>query len=206
VPPAVFIPMIEALGLETALGDLMRRQALELAARLRKAGHPMPVSVNLTARELRDVSLPDRIIVELAGRGLPAEDLILEVTESQLIQDFAQIGAVLDRLREAGVQLSIDDFGTGFSSLSYLNRLPVDELKIDGSFVSGAARGARDEALLRAIVGLGRTLGLSVVAEGVETQEQMRLLESFGGEIFQGWYFGRPIAADDFVSRVGSAG
>lgn len=202
VSPAVFVPMIEALGLEAELGRSMRGHALALAKRLHEGGRPIPVAVNLTVRELHDVELPERICAELAAYGLPADALILEVTESQLIQDFSAIGGVLDRLRAAGIRLSIDDFGTGFSSLNYLNRLPVDELKIDGSFVAAAASSKRDEALLRAILELGRALGLSVVAEGVETPAQAGLLSALGCDLMQGWHFGRPMDADAFVARA----
>ena len=202
VSPAVFVPMAEALGLEAELGERMRRQALELAARLAHAGCAIPIAVNLAARELRQPDLPDRIVALLAEYRLPPRSLILEVTESQLIDDFDAISAVLARLRAAGMRVAIDDFGTGFSSLSYLKRLPVDELKIDGSFVADAAHDPRDQALLRAIVSLGQTLGLEVVAEGVETDEQVALLRSLGCEVFQGWRFGRPVDADGFVAEA----
>ncbi|WP_187272306.1 putative bifunctional diguanylate cyclase/phosphodiesterase [Zeimonas arvi] len=202
VSPAVFVPMAEALGLEAELGERMRRQALELAARLAQAGCAIPVAVNLAARELRQPDLPDRIVALLAEYRLPPQSLILEVTESQLIDDFDAISAVLARLRAAGMRVAIDDFGTGFSSLSYLKRLPVDELKIDGSFVADAAHAPRDQALLRAIVSLGHTLGLAVVAEGVETDEQLALLSSLGCEVFQGWRFGRPVDADGFMAQA----
>lgn len=202
VSPAVFVPMIEALRLEADLGRLMRGHALALAKRLHEGGSTIPVSVNLTVRELHDADLPERIRAELAAHDLPPAALILEVTESQLIQDFSAIGGVLNRLRAAGIQMSIDDFGTGFSSLSYLNRMPVDELKIDGSFVAAAARSKRDESLLRAILELGRALGLSVVAEGVETPEQAALLSSLGCELMQGWHFSRPLDAEAFIARV----
>lgn len=202
VSPAVFVPMAEALGLEAELGERMRRQAIDLAARLARAGCAIPVAVNLAARELRQPDLPERIVALLAEYRLPAQSLILEVTESQLIDDFDAISAALARLRAAGMKVAIDDFGTGFSSLSYLKRLPVDELKIDGSFVADAAHDPRDQALLRAIVSLGQTLGLEVVAEGVETDEQVALLRSLGCEVFQGWRFGRPVDADGFMAQA----
>lgn len=202
VPPATFVPMVEALGLEVQLGDCMLHHALGLAADLARGGRALPVSVNLTARELRHRELSARIGRALDAHGLPASSLMLEVTESQLIGDYDAVSAALGRLRERGHRIAIDDFGTGYSSLSYLKRLPIDELKIDGSFVADAIGSPRDGALLGAIVTLGSTLGLEVVAEAVESAEQVRLLERLGCGVFQGRHFSPPVDAESLLRLV----
>lgn len=199
VAPTVFVPLVEALGLEVQLGDQMLAHALGLAASLARVGRAMPVSVNLTARELHQRDLIARLGRALDTHGLGPSSLVLEVTESQLVRDYDKVSESLERLRERGLRVAIDDFGTGYSSLSHLRRLPVDELKVDGSFVANATQSTRDEALLGAIVTLGTTLGLEVVAEAVDSAEQVRLLERLGCAVFQGHHFSVPVDASGFL-------
>jgi len=199
VAPTVFVPLVEALGLEVQLGDQMLAHALGLAASLARVGRAMPVSVNLTARELHQRDLIARLGRALDTHGLGPSSLVLEVTESQLVRDYDKVSESLERMRERGLRVAIDDFGTGYSSLSHLRRLPVDELKVDGSFVANATRSTRDEALLGAIVTLGTTLGLEVVAEAVDSAEQVRLLERLGCAVFQGHHFSVPVDASGFL-------
>jgi EAL domain-containing protein (putative c-di-GMP-specific phosphodiesterase class I) len=130
---------------------------------------------------------------------VPPARLTLEVTESAVMADPARATAVLHQLRDLGVRLSVDDFGTGYSSLSYLKRLPVQEVKIDRSFVTGLAAQSEDVAIVRAIVDLGRHLGLEVVAEGVEDQETWDLLASMGCDLVQGWHLGRPMPVGELL-------
>jgi diguanylate cyclase (GGDEF)-like protein len=201
VPPDEFIPIAEHTGLLRPLTLLVLAAAIEQCARWRTAGHPISVAVNLSVRNLVDAELPDDIARLLARFGLPANALELEITESSLVADPGRTYAVLHRLHELGLGISIDDFGTGYSSLSYLRRMPVDEVKIDKSFVIGMTTDENDALIVRSTIDLCINLGLRVVAEGVETPEIWRQLASLGCHVAQGFYFGRPVDADEF-SRV----
>ena len=150
------------------------------------------VSVNLSAHQLCDPQLPADILATLARSGLPPERLVLEVTESALMDDVTTSIAVLGDIRAAGVRLIIDDFGTGYSSLSYLRQLPVDGMKIDRSFVAELGLGTGDDAIVDAIIQLGHSLSLTITAEGVETPEQAAILRQFGCDTAQGYLYGRP--------------
>ncbi len=192
VPPAEFIPVAEGTGLILAL-DQMHRWA--------DAGSRLPVAVNLSTRCLLDASLPDLVARLLARHDVPAALLRLEVTESAVMVDAARCLDVLQRLHALGVRLSIDDFGTGYSSMAYLRRLPVDELKIDQSFVLGMTVTEQDAVLVRTAIDLAHNLGLTVVAEGVEGPEHVAALRELGCDIAQGYHFARPMPAGD-VSRL----
>ena len=162
----------------------------------RDEGLDLRVSVNLSARSLLDRDLPHDVARLLRASGLPGDVLQLEITESRLVSDFRRAEYVLAALRELGVGLAIDDFGTGFSSLSQLQRLPVDEIKIDKSFVLNMATSADDAAIVRSTIELGRTLALDVTAEGVETPEAFDRLVELGCHFAQGYHVGRPAPGD----------
>jgi EAL domain-containing protein (putative c-di-GMP-specific phosphodiesterase class I) len=196
LPPAEFIPMAETTGLIVQLTTRVLHLALTQAATWAKAGKPIPVAVNLSARVLHDHALPGRILTALADHGVPAELLWLEVTESAIMHDPATAVAILCELAEAGIRLSLDDFGTGYSSMTYLRKLPVTELKIDRSFIIDLAGDDPDEILARSAVDLGHNLGLTVVAEGIEDAATLASLTAMGCDIAQGYYFARPMPPD----------
>ena len=155
------------------------------------------ISVNLSGRQLGDPDVVANIAAALTRSGLEPDALWLEITESTLMDDAAGAARTLNAIRELGVHLVIDDFGTGYSSLAYLKRFPVDTLKIDRSFVDGLGRDAESEAIVRAVVGLTQSLHLSVIAEGVETEEQLAMLHELGCETYQGYLLSRPVPAED---------
>jgi diguanylate cyclase (GGDEF)-like protein len=197
VPPGSFIPVAEQSGLIIALGEWVLFEACRQAAAWQAAGlPPIVIAVNLSALQFRRGNILATVTAALARSGLPARYLELELTESILLQDVDAAMTTLHRLKDLGVQLSIDDFGTGYSSLSYLKRLAVDKLKIDQSFVRDLATDADDAAIVRAIVQLGHTLQLTVIAEGVETQRQLAFLTEYGCDEAQGYLFSRPLPAD----------
>ena len=196
VPPGHFIPVAEQSGLIIALGEWVLFEACRQAAAWQAAGlPPIVVAVNLSALQFRRGNILDTVTAALAQSGLPARYLELELTESILLQDVEAAMTILHSLKDLGVQLSIDDFGTGYSSLSYLKRLAVDKLKIDQSFVRDLATDADDAAIVRAIVQLGHTLQLTVIAEGVETPEQLAFLTDYGCDEAQGYLLSRPLTA-----------
>jgi len=157
------------------------------------------VAVNLSMWDLHDPALPDGVAALLAASGVPADALCLEVTETALMTDVGRATEVLGRLRALGVRVSVDDFGTGYSSLSYLKRLPVDEIKIDRSFVRQLATDRADATLVASIVGLGHGLGLRVVAEGVEDRQSHEMLAAMGCDQAQGYHLSRPLPADEIT-------
>ena len=209
VQPDAFIAVAESTGLIDELTQVVLVQALRQCRRWHEAGHDLAVSVNLSARNVNDPQLPDRVAAALRVSGVPAHRLVLEITESSVMGDPERTVPTLERLAALGVTLSLDDFGTGYSSLSYLQRLPVRELKIDRSFLLGLDRDADAHAsrvLVRGIVGLGQSLGLTVVAEGVETAEVMEHLRMLGCDLAQGYLVSRPVPADELVDAVHRAG
>ncbi len=202
VPPADFIPVAEGTGLILALTERVLDISLAQVARWAGSGHRLPVAVNLSTRCLLDASLPDLVARLLAEHGVPAALLRLEVTESAVMADAERCLAVLQRLRGLGVHLSIDDFGTGYSSMAQLRRLPVDELKIDQSFVLGMTVSEQDAVLVRTAVDLAHNLGLTVVAEGVEREEHVTALRELGCDVAQGYFFARPMPAGDLTALL----
>jgi EAL domain-containing protein (putative c-di-GMP-specific phosphodiesterase class I) len=198
VGPDEFIPIAERSGLVGLLTSHVLDRSLAAVAAWRRQGHDLSIAVNLSTRSLHDADLLPQVSKLLRRHGVPASRLTLEVTESSVMADPARAIALLHQLRDLGVRLSVDDFGTGYSSLSYLKRLPVQEVKIDRSFVTGLCdQGSEDVAIVRAIVDLGRHLGLDVVAEGVEDQQTWDLLASMGCDLVQGWHLGKamPVGA-----------
>jgi EAL domain-containing protein (putative c-di-GMP-specific phosphodiesterase class I) len=205
VLPGEFMAIAEETGQIAAIDryvlDTACRQAVAWAA----DGHQLRVSVNVTAAEIGDPAFREFVRDVLRQSGLQPSQLCLEITESSLMREAGRGGEEhLYELRRLGVALSIDDFGTGYSSLSYLHHLPVDELKVDRSFIGGLGRNRRDRYLVEAIVGMARALGLDVVAEGVETRQQLEALGALGCNLAQGYLFARPQAADRMFALLES--
>ncbi|SMF86459.1 PAS domain S-box-containing protein/diguanylate cyclase (GGDEF) domain-containing protein [Azospirillum oryzae] len=200
--PGRFLPVAEETGLVLAMGDWVLFEACAQIRRWRaRFDLSIPVAVNVSGAQFRDGQLPAKVARALDANGLSGPELEIEVTESTLIDDVESAAATLAALKQRGVLIALDDFGTGYSSLSYLHRLPIDKLKIDRSFIHDLSTGASDSSVPRAIVGLGRSLGLSVIAEGVETQEQLQLLRDLACESYQGFLFSRPVPAEE-VERL----
>lgn len=202
VPPAEFVPAAERSGLVSRLGDVVLHQAAAQVAAWRAGPAPgLELAVNLSARDLDDGTLPDRVAAVLAATGLPAHALWLEVTETALADDPDAAVAALQRLRDLGVRIALDDFGTGFAHLAQLRRFPVQALKIDRSFVAGMVDHPGDAAIVRSVIALARELGLTCVAEGVETPAQRDALVELRCDLAQGHFFARPMPAADVTVR-----
>lgn len=208
VPPSVFIEVAEQSGLIEALGRHVVVQACRDAATWVLPGQETPfVSVNISPRQLRTGDLPDVVASALAATGVKPGQLHLELTETAVLGDEAQASALLSRVRATGVKVWLDDFGTGFSGLSHLRRVPVDGVKIDRSFVADVLRDPDDLALTSAIIAMAHSLGITVVAEGIETEGQYAVLRERGCDQGQGFWLGRPMPANDMrrAFREGSA-
>ena len=195
VPPNDFIPLAEQAGLINALTQFVLIESLQQCRAWRQAGHDVGVAVNVAPRTLHDEDFPETLALILAQTGCPASALTLEITESDIMAEPARTIAVLQRLDEMGVQLSVDDLGTGYSSLAYLRRLPVHEVKIDRSFVMHLADNDDDEAIIEAIIALGHRLGKRIVAEGVEDEAAYHRLRELGCNVAQGYWLSRPVPA-----------
>jgi EAL domain-containing protein (putative c-di-GMP-specific phosphodiesterase class I) len=206
VAPEAFFAAAERSGQVVALSLRILDQALELCREWHTTGRPLRVAVNMAPRWLADAALPEQIGLALARHAVPADLLTLEITETSVIADPRRATTVLKRLRDMGVHLSVDDFGTGYSSLTYLSRLPVDQMKIDKSFVSRMYDSHRDWAIVRSIVDLGRNLGLEVVAEGVIDPGTRRALQEMGCGLAQGYLFSPPMKSWELTSFVDSRG
>jgi diguanylate cyclase (GGDEF)-like protein/PAS domain S-box-containing protein len=205
--PTEFIPVAEETGLILPIGWWVIREACRQARAWQsniRATPPLTINVNLSAKQFSQSNLIEQIDQILTETGLPASALKLEITESIIIESTECVLARLEELKAFGVQLAIDDFGTGYSSFSYLHRFPIDSLKIDRSFISCMSVGGKSSEVVRAIVGLGRTLHLDVIAEGVETPQQVAELRSFGCEYGQGYFFSRPVDGHTAESLVGA--
>jgi len=194
ISPARFIPLAEVTGLIVPIGRYVLRAALREAATW---PDDLIVSVNLSARQLQDVALVDDVRLALRETGMPAGRLELEITETAAMQDEERSVRRLAELKQLGISIAVDDFGTGYSSLGYLQRFPIDLLKIDHSFVKELGTSARERSFVAAIVEMAHTLGLETVAEGVETEEQLALLQSLGCDLAQGYLFARPMLPED---------
>lgn len=194
--PDSFIPLAEDMGLIGPLTRWVLRTALTRLVALHQQGHPLTMAINLSARNLHDMTLPVSVLAALTESGMDAKFLTLEITESAVMSNPSNGLAILTELDRMGVTLAIDDFGTGYSSLAYLKRLPVDELKIDKSFVTDMAEDENDAVIVRSTIDLAHNLGLKVTAEGVETQDVWDVLEILGCDFSQGYFMGRPMPAD----------
>ena len=201
--PDVFIPIAEDSGSIIEIGGFVLREVCREAAGWRV---PLRVAVNISAIQIQERGLPDLVSSVLAETGLDAGRLELEVTETHLLADVQAATEVLARLKAQGVTISLDDFGTGYSSLATLRMFPFDKIKLDRSFVQDLGRNSEAEAIVMAVMGLGRGLNLSVAAEGVETEEQVAMLRAMGCSLLQGYLIGRPAPISNFKEIVNAAG
>ena len=202
VPPGDFIPVLEELGLVVDVGDWVISEACRQLKTWHQAKVRVPkVSVNISARQFSDGQLGTRIANILRDTGLPPACLELELTESILMREVSEAMQILDGLKNLGLSIAVDDFGTGYSSLNYLKQFPIDVLKIDRTFVDGLPSGEQDAQIARAIIAMAHSLNLAVIAEGVETQEQLDFLREHGCDEVQGYLFGRPMPASGFEAQ-----
>lgn len=197
IPPLQFIPLAEETGLIIPIGAWVLRTACKQAKTWFDQGNHLVMAVNISARQFQHPGFIDLVEEILAETGLPAPYLELEITESMAMHDAEHTTATLHALRAVGIQLSIDDFGTGFSSLAYLRRFPLSKLKVDQSFVRNLSVSEHDATIANTVILLGHSLKLTVIAEGVETKEQLDVLRRLGCEEMQGYYFSRPVPAAD---------
>ena len=206
VSPVEFIPLAEKVGLIQMMGRQAAQAAAQLAGACADAGCPLPVAVNLAARQLQQPGLDGLLLAACRRHGVPPKLLELELTESALVHNLESVKPLLHRLRDLGFGLALDDFGTGYSSLSYLRHLPFDKVKIDRSFVMDVDRDPSAARMLESIVQLCEAQGMRVVAEGVETAQQLAMLAAMGVHEFQGYHFARPMPVADWLALLaGSA-
>jgi EAL domain-containing protein (putative c-di-GMP-specific phosphodiesterase class I) len=203
--PDRFIPLIEQTSLIGPLTMNVLEQALEQVVAWRRRGIVLQVSVNLSARNLLDPELPDRVGALLAEHGVPPGQLVAEVTESAAMADPDRGVRVLEALRQLGLGVAIDDFGTGNASIEYLAELPATELKIDRAFVTDILEQERDRAIVRSTIDLARNLGMTVVAEGIESEQAMEYLAEAGCAMGQGFFFSRPLAPEQLTPQLAAA-
>ena len=207
VPPDQFIPLAEESGLIVSIGEWVLREACRQVRAWQDRGLPaMRVAVNVSALQFRRLDLVETVGRALSDAGVDARYLEIELTETALMTHPEESVEILERLSRMGVIVSVDDFGTGYSSMSYLRRFPIDKLKIDRSFINHLMTSADDASIVRAIISLAHGLRLKVIAEGVETAEQVACLQKLGCDQFQGFYFGRPVTAMAFEELMRTAG
>ncbi len=205
VAPSEFVRVAEDTGLIKSLTDLVLARGIETLRTLQEQGISIGLAVNLSTHDLFDARLPDRVRAYLDANGVAPESLTLEITESSLFVDAPRTRATIDDLHSAGLKMAVDDFGTGYSSLSYLRRLPVNELKVDQSFVARMLTDAQDEVIVRSTIDLGHNLGLHVVAEGVESIAVMDRLRDFGCDAAQGYCIAQPMPGSELVAWLRNA-
>ena len=202
IPPDQFIAVAEETGMICAIGEAVLHTACYQAQAWRQAGLPLQrVTVNLSARQFQQADLVAQVEKALQESGLPGSALGIEITETAIMKDHEAAIATLLRLKALGVHISVDDFGIGYSSLQYLKIFPLDMLKIDRAFVTDLARSSADRAIVRAVVAMGQCLGLQVLVEGVEEEEQWQILQKIGVDEGQGYLFGKPCSGDDFLAN-----
>jgi EAL domain-containing protein (putative c-di-GMP-specific phosphodiesterase class I) len=199
ISPDEFIPFAEHFGLIKPLTIWALEATLRQQKDWRRGGFRIPIAVNVSVKSLQDAAFPAQVRELLERLRCPPGDLHFEITESALMADPTTAMRVLEQLSGLGCKLSLDDFGTGYSSLAYLQRLPIDELKIDRSFITAMTKDHNAAIVVRSIVRLAHSLGLSVVAEGVETQAAFDALRELGCDTVQGYFLSRPMAADDVL-------
>ena len=208
LPPNEFIPLAEQTGLIEKIGHWVIRVACRQVRSWQEAGYgTINVAVNLSPLELRDPELGDRIIALVNELDIPPSALELEITETVVMQSMETAAGTLEKLSKAGLSIALDDFGTGYSSLSYLKRFPLSKVKIDRSFISDFMQESNDAAIVSAIIAMSHSLGLRVVAEGVETDEQLRFLQDLHCDEMQGYLISRPVPreeATDLLARASS--
>jgi EAL domain-containing protein (putative c-di-GMP-specific phosphodiesterase class I) len=198
--PGAFISLAEETGLILPLGDWVMETACQQIAAWagRKGQQEIAVAVNISARQLRNPDFVRNVLKTLDRTGADPRNLKLELTESMLVENIEEVIAKMTDLKSYGLRFSLDDFGTGYSSLSYLRRLPLDQLKIDQAFVRDILKDASCGAIAQSIISLSNAMGLSVIAEGVETEEQRDFLVGLGCHSFQGYLFSRPVPLEEF--------
>ncbi len=202
VPPVEFIPLLEHSREIVSVGRWVLEEATRQCRTWQDEGRTgLSLSVNVSARQLQDPGFVEDVRGALRRSGLAAESLVLEVTESVLVTDIVRIGAIMQKLRDLGIHMALDDFGTGYSSLLYLKGLPIDRLKVDRSFVSGLGSPDQDPSIIATVVDLAHKLGLRVVAEGVETDDELRAVGAMGCDEAQGFLLGRPAPARSFSAE-----
>lgn len=203
IPPLDFIPLLEETGLIVPIGDWVIQKACSQIVEWSNKGLNAPrIAINISAKQFNQRNLTQNIIKIISQTGINPELLELEVTESTIMRNFDHVVKILTELHENNIMLSVDDFGTGYSSLSYLKHFPIDVLKIDRSFVKEIPGNNDDTAIVNTIISMGHNMNLKVIAEGVETQEQRNCLTKLGCELAQGFYFSRPLTADDFLAYM----
>jgi diguanylate cyclase (GGDEF)-like protein/PAS domain S-box-containing protein len=200
IPPSTFIPLAEESGFIVPMGEWIMREACRQAA---SWPHPLQIAVNLSPVQFRHGDLPGLVHSVLLETGLPPSRLELEITEGVLIDDFSRAVSILRRLKALGARIAMDDFGTGYSSLSYLQAFPFDKIKIDKSFISNLGRNIQSATIVRAVIGIARSLELPVLAEGVETKEQLAFLAKESCDEVQGYLIGRPLPIDNYATLTG---
>jgi EAL domain-containing protein (putative c-di-GMP-specific phosphodiesterase class I) len=200
VPPATFIPLAEESGLIVSMGEWIMREACRQAA---SWPNPLQIAINLSPVQFRHGDLPGLVHSVLLETGLSPARLELEITESVLIGDFSRAVSILRRLKTLGVRIAMDDFGSGYSSLSYLQSFPFDKIKIDQAFISNLGRNPQSATIIRAVIGLARGLELPVLAEGVETNDQLAFLLKESCDEIQGFLVGRPLPIEDYAALTG---
>ena len=199
VPADEFIHIAEQMGLIGQITDFVLTEACAEAARWRQAGLDIGLAINISGRDLSDRSLVRNVTAHLGANGLPASSLTLEITETEVMADIAEASDVLGQLADLGIQIAVDDYGTGYSSLAYLHRLPANELKLDRSFVANVAADQSNSIIVRSSIAMAHSLGLSVVAEGAEDEVTCAILADAGCDAVQGYYFSPPLGQDDLV-------
>jgi len=205
IPPDRFIPIAEYSGLIIEIGEWVLRQACAELMRLRAAGYlEFTMSVNVSQVQFRHPGFLDMLRAALVDTGAPPERIELEITESMAMEEPDLLIERLAAIKRTGVSIAIDDFGTGFSSLSYLQRLQVDRLKIDRTFVTEITGSARGSSIAQMVIELGRSLGLSIIAEGVEDQRQAQILRALGCPLAQGFLFSRPLTPEQLLEWLGA--
>jgi EAL domain-containing protein (putative c-di-GMP-specific phosphodiesterase class I) len=202
--PDTFLPIAEQAGLMRVVALQVLETSLRDLAGWRAQGHQLSVAVNLSVSNLQDTELPHQVELLLAHLEVPAEALTLEITENILMSDAERSRQVLDGLRAIGVRLSVDDYGTGYSSLAYLQALPVDELKLDRAFVTHMSSDPRAAAIVRSTIELSHELGMRMVAEGVEDESALSMLRGWGCDVAQGYHIAAPMPAGSFLGWLGA--
>jgi len=205
VAPDTFIPIAEASGLIVELGNWVLRQACEAWLRLERAGHSLPLSINVSPAQFRQPDFVEQVAAVLRETGAPAHQLIFEVTEGLLVSDLDQTIARMHALAALGIRFSVDDFGTGYSNLAYLKKMPLYELKIDRSFIRDTPNDVNGTAIVQSILAMADHLGLRVVAEGIESEQQADYLVRHGCPCMQGYLFARPAPLEEVLATLGAA-
>jgi len=200
VTPSEFLQVAENIGLSSSIGDWVLREACFQAARWRDEGFAgIRIAVNVSPRQIREGDLVAGVVSALENAGVSGDQLELEINENSILQDEERSRSVLEAIRELGVTVALDRFGTGYSSVTHLRDFPIDRLKVDRSLVSQMEADPSKAAIVRAIIGLARQLEIGVVAEGVENESELRLLRAEGCDDLQGYLFGKPLPADQIT-------